>query len=75
MAMSKKLINITVSHSPGKVGISRFYESSPAEHELLPLSVAQQLRDKLIKACDIAARERPEGDDVAVSDHVALKLN
>lgn len=78
MAFGKKLINITVSHSTGQVGLSLFYDNDvPAEHVLLPLKVAIQVRDKLFRACDLAARgvEKPVGDDVGVSDHVSLKLN
>lgn len=71
---NKKLSNLTISHSVGRVGISLFYEDHPAEHVLLPLSVAMQVRDKFIRACDLAGSGRTAGDDIMVSDRAAMSI-
>jgi hypothetical protein len=81
MAFSKKLKNITVTHSPGQVGVSLFYHSEtpenpepPAEHLLLSISVATQFRDKLSKALTLASQALPPGDSILMSDHGSLNI-
>jgi hypothetical protein len=71
--LSKRLLNVTVSHSPGQVGLSLFYEEGPAEHILLRVAVARDVADKLSEACALAQPRSP-GDSVGLSDHVAMVI-
>lgn len=74
MAFSKKLTNIAVSYASGQVGLSLTYDNGPADHLLLPIAVAEKLRDRIVEACDRATMYRPTGDRVAVSDAVGMSI-
>jgi len=75
MASSKKLKNITVSHSPNQVGISFFFSDAPTDHFLLSMQVARDFRDKLDSAIRMACAPPVPADNVGVSEYVKVSIS
>lgn len=77
MATGRKLKNVTVSYGENQVGLSLLFDSGTADHYLLPLNVATQLKDRLVEACEMAKPQQNHGpgDGVAVSEYVGMRIN
>ena len=73
MASGRRLSDISVSYSPGQVGVSLTYAQGPKEHILLPITVAEQVRDRFKEACALARQSSP-GDSVRVSEYSGVAI-